>query len=101
MFATNLYRAEAMAARNERLEGDILAQASDLKRDYDELERKKLELEDEKHIVPEKTHTSIAIIRPHDFLNSSYCIVFIVSYVSINCVIAACRDIRVRKENSP
>lgn len=41
MFATNLYRTEAIAARNERLEGDILAQASDLKRDYDELERKK------------------------------------------------------------
>ncbi|AMK75230.1 MULTISPECIES: hypothetical protein [Methylomonas] len=40
----------------------LRAQASDLKRDYDKLERKKLELEDEKRIAPEKTQISIANI---------------------------------------
>ncbi len=40
----------------------LRAQASDLKRDYDELDRKKLELEDEKRIAPEKTQISIANI---------------------------------------
>lgn len=40
----------------------LRAQALDLKRDYDELERKKLELEDDKRSAPEKTQISIANI---------------------------------------